>query len=407
LFLPLVWPSAVWAGTGATNARRLAVPLLYFYFAVPLWDAFNTPLQRLTVSVVSAWLRAAAIPAYIDGNFIHLPNGTFEVAGGCSGLHFVVAGLALAALAGLLHHERWRERALLAAAALVASVVANWLRVYTVVVAGYLSDMQNYLVAKNHYYFGWALFVVCWLPVMILDRRLQRSAAAGAASSRATAQAGSAPSGASADPTATRRAAFVPHVGAALAVVVLGAGIWISFALEAPPVVARPATADLPVVAGWRELGEWSDERRPVFVGATTETSGRYVRDGLEVAVFIARYAAQGQDHEVVYYANRPEGEGAEIVSRATVDGPGRDAPFAELEVADRGGGRRLVRLGLRVAGRPAVGQIQAKLLQAAGVLRGRRDAEALVLSASCAEDCGRARAALDEFARGAADLLY
>ncbi len=407
LFLPLVWPVAVWACTGSTNARRLAVPLLYFYFAVPLWDAFNTPLQRLTVIVVSAWLRAAAIPAYIDGNLIHLPNGTFEIAGGCSGLHFLVAGLALAALAGLLHHERWRERALLVAAALVVSLVANWLRVFTVVVAGYLTDMQHYLVAKNHYYFGWALFLVCWVPVIMLDRRLQRSARPSATSSRPTTQTGRAVSGVKVDPTSTRRATFALRAIATVAVIVLGAGIWISRALEAPLVVGRPATTGVPVVAGWRELGEWSDAHRPVFVGATTEISGRYVRDGLEVAAFIARYAAQGQGHEVVYYANRPEGEGAEIVSRAKVDVPGRDAPFAELEVADRGGARSLVWFQLRVAGRPVIGEIQAKLLQATGVLRGRRDAEALVLSASCAEDCSRARAALDEFARSAADLLY
>jgi EpsI family protein len=266
--------------------------------------------------------------------------------------------------------------------------------------------MQHFLVAKDHYYFGWALFLVCWVPVVVLDRRLQRSAAASATSSRPTTQVGRAVSGVSVDPTSTRRATFAPHASAALAVVVLGAGIWISRALEAPPVIGGPATTVLPAIAGWQGLGEWSGARRPVFVGATTESSGQYLRDGLEVAVFLARYASQAQGQEVVYYANRPEGEGAEIVSRATVDVAGRDTPFAELEVADRGGGRRLVWLELRVAGRPVTGEIQAKLTQAMGVLLGRRDAEALVLSASCAEDCGRARAALDLFARHAGDLL-
>jgi EpsI family protein len=193
---------------------------------------------------------------------------------------------------------------------------------------------------------------------------------------------------------------------AVLAIFVLGAGIWISHGLETPS-FSRLATLDLPVVARWRELGEWDDARRPVYIGAAAEGSGRYGRDGFEVAVYLAHYAAQAQGHEVVYYANRPQGEAAAIVSQTTVGVPSRDEQFAELEVTDGDAGRRLVWLQLRVAGRSVVGELRAKLWQAAGASLGRRDADALVLSADCGEDCSRARAGLTEFARDAVDALY
>ena len=48
------------------------------------------------------------------------------------------------------------------------ALLANWLRVYTVIEAGYLTDMHHYLVSVSHYWFGWgvfalALFAFFWL----------------------------------------------------------------------------------------------------------------------------------------------------------------------------------------------------------------------------------------------------
>ncbi len=37
-------------------------------------------------------------------------------------------------------------------------------------VAGYLTDMQHYLVRVDHYYFGWALFAVAMAVFFLLAR---------------------------------------------------------------------------------------------------------------------------------------------------------------------------------------------------------------------------------------------
>jgi hypothetical protein len=81
--------------------------------------------------------------------------------------------------------------------------------------------------------------------------------------------------------------------------------------------------------------------------------------------------------------------------------------PFREFEVSDSGEQRRLVWLGLQVAGMRTANDLVAKVLQVVGAIRGRRDAQALVLSAGCEADCNEARAQLSRFAGSAAELMY
>ena len=42
----------------------------------------------------------------------------------------------------------------------VLSLLANWVRVYVIIEAGYLTNMQHYLVRVSHYWFGWGVFAL-------------------------------------------------------------------------------------------------------------------------------------------------------------------------------------------------------------------------------------------------------
>jgi exosortase len=95
----LAWPAllmaTLWAACGPKNARRFALRLTYLYVAMPVWTLLLEPLRRLTVLVVTSWIRVADLPAYFEGNFIHVPSGTFEVQGGCAGLRYAIIAVAL------------------------------------------------------------------------------------------------------------------------------------------------------------------------------------------------------------------------------------------------------------------------------------------------------------------------
>ena len=170
LALPAVPLATVWALAGWNSAQRFWVPSAYCIFAIPIWDLINEPLRALTTVVVSQLTYLAAIPAFIQGNTIQIPSGTFEVEGGCSGLrYFIVAG-ALAGLYGQLIYRRWGPRVALLGVAAAIALVANWIRVFVIITAGYLTEMQHYLVTVDHYYFGWALFLVAMVPLFLFAR---------------------------------------------------------------------------------------------------------------------------------------------------------------------------------------------------------------------------------------------
>jgi len=167
---PLIFWLAVSTAFGAAVGRVLLFPVAYVYFAEPVW--YGTQLQHLTVLVTRGLLALTGPTATIVGDVIRLPNGTFVIEEGCSGLHFMIVGLAVAALYGEQQRDSWpvrlRQLALMAGLALLA----NWVRVYTVIEAGYLTDMQSYLVRVSHYGFGWCVFAVALFVFFWLASRL-------------------------------------------------------------------------------------------------------------------------------------------------------------------------------------------------------------------------------------------
>src|SRR5690606_34184319 len=103
------------------------------------------------------------------------------------------------------------------------------------------------------------------------------------------------------------------------------------------------------------------------------------------------------------------EGEAGSAVARRPVVVAlplGRAIRFEEIEIVDSTDQRRLVWLVLRVAGETTTSHVAAKMWQIVGTIRGRRDAQALVLTSVCGDECNDARAALSRYAAAATRLL-
>jgi len=157
-----IFPAIFWlAATVAFGLRMgllLAFPVAFFYFAVPSWSQLGNPLQELTVFALRGFFWLTGPKVLISGDTLHIPNGSFVIEGGCSGLHFMIVGLAVAALHGELRRDPWGVRIVQLALMAILVLLANWVRVYTIIEAGYLTDMHSYLVSVSHYWFGWGVF---------------------------------------------------------------------------------------------------------------------------------------------------------------------------------------------------------------------------------------------------------
>jgi EpsI family protein len=290
--LPLLVWTAVYLAMGREVAKRCGFAVAYWYFAIPIWSFAIGPLQFMTTWAVQAAVRVAGVPAYVEGNTVHIAAGVFEIADGCSGVHYFIVALAIAALYGELHRDAWRIRILLVLLAATLAMVSNWIRVVTIVIAGHLTDMRHYLVTVDHYYFGWLLFAASMILFFFVANRLPvANRAPAAASPMASAQ----------------RRAPVLSVALALGVSALGP-VWLLAAPSAQAASGRPSI--LASASGWQGPDRpASYSWKPLYRGADVQDRAVYTRQGRTVMVYVATYLSQHQGKELVGHDNSVIGD--------------------------------------------------------------------------------------------------
>jgi exosortase A len=381
MLLPFLGWSTIFAAFGAQIAVRSALPFAYLYFAIPIWGAINGVLQQATVFAVDILLRLSGIPAFVEGNIVELAAGTFEVAGGCSGMHFFIVALALAVLYGEVNRDSLKVRVQLVLLASALALVANWVRVYSIILAGYLTDMQHYLITVDHYRFGWIVFAGCMTIFFLLARRL---------------------------PTSLRRE--IPDESAAVAdigTLARGAAYAVAGFSLAPIwnfVSPTAAAADFEsVVLLPSKLNGWSgpqleqgDGWRPVFVGADRSQMGSYrnVHRGTIVEMFAAVYAQQAQGKELVGYGNSIAGADHDGLQRERVD-VGWDA--VELK-AFSDGRPWLIWYYYDIDGVRTATDRFAQIYYGLASLRSDPLSSVIALRTICASDCAAERQHLKDF---------
>jgi exosortase A len=156
---------------GIKNAKSFIFPSLYLIFAIPIWGVLTVPLQMMAVFVNTHLLGLINIPAFIDGFYVSIPAGTFEVAGGCSGVRYLMVSLSLFSLYAFDNYNRWSNRIILVVVAIVVGIATNWIRIFIIIVAGQATNMESSLV-KDHDFFGWIVFAVALIPLFIFAIKL-------------------------------------------------------------------------------------------------------------------------------------------------------------------------------------------------------------------------------------------
>jgi exosortase A len=263
LGLVLMLQGSTIACLGKAVARGIAFPLFYAFFLVPFGDQLVPPLQTLTAKMSMALLALTGVPAHIEGIFISTPSGLFRVAEACSGVRFLVAMAALAALAANLCFRSWPRRLAFVAFALAVSVLANGVRAFGTIYIAYKTD-NEVAVGIDHLIYGWVFFaVVIALIVAVAWRFFDRSPGARWFDPADLQAPGT-------EPGRPAGAAQMAAIAVALAAV---APLW-SSAVAAAGTRAVPMDP-LPQVAGWTRLPA-GPEWRPNYSGADRIRMARY-----------------------------------------------------------------------------------------------------------------------------------
>lgn len=382
MLLPLLILAAIFAALGPAIARILVVPVGYLYFGMPAWQLLSPYLQAMTVRVIGVLALLLGLPATIQGTLISFPNGTaFEVTPLCSGIGFLVQGLAVATLLGELDQAPVARRLRLLASMVIVALITNWARAMIIVQVGYATGMRHVLVASNHLLFGWVLFVCVLLVFVWLATRgplpAQRETPAGVGVQ------------------APLLAGFLTAVVALTVAPVLT--YLVAPSRDEP--VTRASVRWPAGRADWRgPLDNLNSGWRPVFIGAHAESYAVYQDpSGETVEVLAIGYALQVQGAKLVSENNSLLGTDLTQLTGQVVSGDGQS--YYERVVADPEGRHSVIWSVYDIGGRAFATPLPSQLWYGLSSLTSQPYSVLFAFRAQCVPSCSVARGRLAGFA--------
>ena len=384
-------PAVLWLTVAAVFGLKLALclifPIGFLYFAIPAWDLINGVLLAATVSVVDGILDLLRVPAFMQGNNVQIPSGAFEIAGGCSGLHFFIVILAISALYGHLYYRRFLNKGLLFGIAALFALLTNWLRVSTIIIAGHLTEMQTFLVKVDHYYFGWVLFGLMLIPFFYVARSIELR------------DSSVIPSPNSESPAASSAQARgnTGLIAGNCVILLLPVLVW----GQALTRQATSVTIELPTIAGWNGPLSTDTSWQPHYPGASGEAMAAYRQGSIEIDVYANWYVNQTQDRELIGSGNDIAGRStwrkAEFGAASIVLDSARQADVREIILQSSRHGKRLVWYWYQAEARSLVSPVKAKLWQGWQAMLGDGGAGLVAFSMACVSDCTAEKQALTD----------
>jgi exosortase A len=363
---------SVLALLGTAVSKRIAFPLAFLFFAVPVGDFMLPLLMEWTARFTVGALRASGIPVYQEGLQFVIPSGNWSVVEACSGIRYIIASLTVGTLFAYLNYFSWRRRVVFIAASLIVPVFANWLRAYMIVMLGHLSG--NRLAAGvDHLIYGWIFFGFVIITMFMVGARWRESPAPAAGG----------PLLLTADIPANTGRSWLPALGIA---VLAAAGPHIFLAISNTDQVPPPSLARFVAPEGWSETTAFSNWK-PVYERPATELQTAFSRSGQNVGLYIAYYRSQDYQSKLITSTNtlaRSTDQNWAVVSErqsaADFDGLPASVRTAELRGKDGVDTRLAVWQWYWINGHLSTSDFEAKLYTALSRLRGDGDDSAVVI---------------------------
>ena len=372
----------IWTVLGTALARILRFPLLFLFFAVPMGETLIPPLQDLTAFFAVKGIELSGIPIVMEGRFLYLPSGVWEVAVACSGIRYLLASVMLGSLFASLVYRSWGRRLVFLLASLVVPLLANGIRAYGILMLAHATN-NRVAVGVDHLIYGWLFFSFVIFLLFWAGWRWQEMD--GQASSVGVSSSQSGPTRAVASTGPTGSIGKLALTAAGGVVVLALAPLSARVLLEGSPSEAKVRAGVPAVSAPWAPVEEGAREWAPRFQGSDAEVKQGYAKGAQDVHLYVAYYRRQRPGAELVNYANVIEGgnqwvQTGQTDRQAVVDG--RPLTVRETTLSSRFGTRQ-VWSWYWVGGEFTANRYRAKLLQVKGPLLGGSRAAALIAIAA------------------------
>ncbi len=384
--LPVAW-FAMSVVLGRGGLRRLAPYFALIVSVVPIWQILSPSLQALATRVVNGVLHTLGLTIFMDGNTIVMPEITFEIVGGCSGLGFLLVAFTLAMYLVLSHRLKFMPSCLLVLGFATMALFANWLRITLIMLAGYYYGAGNALV-HDHLWFGWGIFAtILVVGIFLLLPRL--------------------PLRQNDDSPEEKSVRRLPFPALILLIAAVTALPMLTLALDLVGRWNAPApTWVAPVDSAFREIPRQT-AWRPEYPQATRTSMSTYQGTSTSgqtpVSLFQAYYPSQTDQAEVIDANNDIIGEGWESRGNRRLEAVlnSETQPVGEMLLTNSAGDRMAIWFWYRIGDAHASSDRHAKFEQVIQKLKLRADAMLIAVAAPCSvQSCDIARHELDEFTR-------
>lgn len=387
-----------WSLLGIRQSKAFVLPLLLLLLSVPAWDFLNIYLRSFAALSVPLALSAVGIPAVQDDFDMIVPAGVFTVDAGCSGLNQFIVACVISLLYSYLIKANIRLTAMLLGIGACLAVVANILRIFIVVMAGQLTEMQHYLVTQEHVSLGWVVFAIIMMIFFILAGRLERYAMKSGWISD-----GSIPDFSANGDTVLKRK---PIWLFSMLVPGLLAGPLLVFIYRGMPTTLGDGVPQWPeTLAGW-SLKPYTEEWMPAYRGADVYHSAIYENSASNpVFAHVFHYSNQGHGKEAVSDVNSIAGMSwHEIAMRKhSVRTNPTALSVSEYKLRSTLGRERIAWSWYYVNGVRIADPQRAKIENIIGILRGAPAVTVFVFAVDIKRSEDHARELLEAFLEGPA----
>lgn len=293
---------SVWGMLGTLVARALLLPLVFLTFAVPIGEGLIPKLQDFAAWFAVKMLDLSSVPVLLEGRFITVPSGRWEVAEACSGIRYLTVSVAIGFLYAGLVYRSWARRIGFLLASAVVPILANGFRVYGIVLLAYLSG-NRIAAGVDHLLYGWLFFTMVMFLLLSFGfwwREKPHSGVDPVSTSNSRDLARYHPTENELRNSAKRTALF-----SALSFLVIGLAplslrlAW-SRSAAIPPLNLVAPLASLP----WRITSNDVYAWKPSFPASNAELIESYESQEQAVKLYLAYYAAGRQDAKLVTSTN-------------------------------------------------------------------------------------------------------
>jgi len=403
LLLPLALGIVLWVFASITDTRTIELtllPLILFLLyssiggyklailltpscfllllAVPIWGILTPIFQIMAVNVSEFALKLTGIPAYIHGTTVSIPPGVFEIEGGCSGIRYLIVTLVIGSFYSFSTFKTRRATIILLLASFLLPVVFNWVRIYIIILIGYISDMKSEYVS-DHANLGWVLYGISLIPLFFIARKITLS-------EKDTPH--------DKVHTSTSRPNY-PHYFLLLPLALLISGpLFIAYLEHSDKNTLNNislASASLP----WQgpiHYNEW----QPGYLGASLKENGLYIgtNNTADVSLHIYYYGQESQDAELINELNTIAGTD-QIISQRTIKLETHDVVETRIIHNHK---TRLIWHWYFINKRYTTRPLTAKILQSMEHISGNIDSSLIAISTECHSQCRDENKILEDF---------